>query len=165
MLQAITGDSWTLHEIRVGGLPAKPTWTLAASINVWETPLAMDGNLTTFWSPWEATPAGTQIDVRMPEPVTAGDLRVVTGQQYPIKVEVLNNDWTIVPVKGPAPLPKLDLRLEAIKAVKREGIRYVLAQRGTEPLGMLGVAMGEAPGDWGLKLVAAYEFFALYHIE
>ncbi len=159
-------EPWNVHEIRLGGTNVSGRWMAAASGYVEEAPLAADGNLTTFWSPWDRSPAGTAIEFAPPAPVSFDQVRVVTGQLEALGVEVLTDSWKPLEVSGPAPLAKLNLRPEAMRAVKKERIGYLLARKGNnDAMGQLGIALSEAPRNWGLTPLGTYEFFSIYRVD
>jgi hypothetical protein len=60
--------------------------------------------------------------------------------------------------------PPINLRPLAVRAVRRERVRYILARIGNSGHGLTGRALASRPRDWGLERVASFEEVTLYRI-
>lgn len=167
-------EAASIQEIEFSDREGKPLhasalWQIAAWPNVWESPFALDRNLTTGWRTWEAVQSGMFIEVEFPAPVVLSEVRVIahsSARRLPVEAAVLRATWERLALPAqPHPRPGLNLRQAAMRAVNRAGIRYVLAAEGVDGFGLLGKDIAADPWAWGLEAVARFKHVALYALR
>lgn len=156
-------DPWSLQEIRLlrGGAALFPSqsWTLEAAPNPWDAPLAFDRNPASAWRTREPRGAGgvyfeisgdlefdgIELLLRRDE---AGPAVRVTGVDAATggRVSLANR-------LEPAPAVALNLRSAAIRYLRREGFRWILASASGNSVDLLNRKLVEQAEDWGLTQV------------
>jgi 4-amino-4-deoxy-L-arabinose transferase-like glycosyltransferase len=149
---------------------SSPNWTVRAWPNSWEAPLALDGNLATRWRTWEAVRAGMYFEIRFDHPQRIS--RVVLFSYTPglhISPDVygLTTDgkWLNLGPLLATRLPKQDLRVEAVRALRRAGYRYLLVPTGGGGAAPVGNAITARPAEWGLAQEASAGQYYLFRIK
>lgn len=166
--------NWGIHEVRLNRgwevVRSSPRWELEASPNVWEAPLAFDGSIATRWALWEPARPGMYltVDFGRPQPlthVTIVTTRLAGGTK--VEIEGMRPDGAWIMLGGSPTVtlyPPVNLRPLAVRAVRRQGVRYILARIGNSGHGLTGRALASRPLDWGLERVASFEEVTLYRI-
>ena len=174
MPQAYAGE-WDINEVQLFSGDTRifisPQWTLSGWPNPWEAPLAFDGNLATRWRTWESVRAGMYLDVEMgnPQRLTAAVLVTHTAA-FRVPLEVYGQDvhggWRLLSNAPQAiPRPPQDIRLEAARAVKRAGFRYLLVPTGTGGNAPIGNVLVGHEAEWGMERAGAADRFYLLRIK
>lgn len=165
---------WQIHEITLfsGENPVSggPQWELRAWPNVWELPLAFDGNRATRWRTWEPVRAGMYVEVDFDRALAlSGAVMTSPTAAYALPFEFYGREhdgWHLLtnrPVVTPKPLG--DVRMAAARAVRGAGFRYILAYNSDEGNGLLGAAMMGHEAEWGLEKTAEIGPAVLFRIE
>jgi hypothetical protein len=148
-----------------------PEWSVSAWPNRWEGPLAFDGNIATRWRTWEPVRAGMyfEIDLDHPQRLSRASLISHTpAYRAPLEFygQAVNGQWHLLSNRPTAqPRPPQDLRLDATRALRRTGFRYLLAATGTggnTPIG--NILLGHEP-EWGLERVGEAGRYYLFHVK
>ena len=155
-------DPWSIQELRLlrGGEAVFPSraWELDARPNPWEAPLAFDRNPTSSWQTWEPRRAGMYLEIAGTLD-TDGVAMLCRGDEQLPQVRVTGVDEHDQSVelaalldesKLPAPV---NLRLAAMRYVRREGFRWILAHPGSPDKGAAARALIDEAADWGLVRV------------
>src|SRR5207302_2902279 len=109
-------------------------------------PLAFDANLATRWRTWQPVRAGMNFEVNLQNPQRLTSAVLVTHTPvFRVPLEVYGQDgkgaWHLLSKSADAiPRPPQDLRLEAARAVRKAGFRYLLVPTGVDgnaPIGNL----------------------------
>ncbi len=148
-----------------------PQWTLKGWPNRWEGPLAFDGNLATRWRTWETVREGMYLDVELgnPQRLTAAVL-VTHTPAFRVPLEIYGLDvkgqWHLLS-NTPQAIPRSprDIRLDAARALKRAGFRYLLVptgQGGNAPIG--NVLVGHE-AEWGMERAGEAGRFYLLRVK
>jgi hypothetical protein len=167
---------WDINEVQLFSgedlLFNSPQWTFGGWPNPWEGPLAFDGNLATRWRTWETVRAGMYLDVELgnPQRLTAAVLVTHTPVfRVPLEIHGLDvkGQWHLLCNTPQAiPRPPRDIRLEASRALKRAGFRYLLVPTGQEggnaPIGNILVGR---EAEWGLERVGEAGRFYLLRVK
>jgi hypothetical protein len=174
-LSAAHAGEWDIAEVLVqrktAHLRPAADWSLRAWPNIWEAPLAMDGNYATGWRNWRPMEAGMMFEVDFGNPVNADGVTLVSrapGDTVPLEIwaKPLGGDWRLLakspPTGSNAAVPR---RAEAIAALRRDGFRYILAPVGSNGYGAIGMDMLTKPADWGLDTVARAGSSALFRVR
>jgi hypothetical protein len=165
---------WLIHEIALfsGAYPifANSEWELRAWPNVWELPLAFDGNRATRWRTWEPIRAGMYVETDFDRAQTlSGAVMTSPTAFHPLPFEFYGRDrdgWHLLtsrPVVTQRPLG--DVRMAATRAVRGAGFRYILADNGNAGNGLLGAAMVGHEAEWGLEKTADLGPVVLFRIK
>jgi len=165
---------WQIHEITLfsgeNPISGGPQWELRAWPNVWELPLAFDGNRATRWRTWEPTRAGMYVEVDFDRALAlSGAVMTSPTAAYSLPFEFYGRErdgWHLLtnrPVVTPKPLG--DVRMSATRAVRRAGFRYILAYNSNEGNGTLGADMVGHELEWGLEKTAEIGPVVLFRIE
>ena len=150
---------------------ASPQWSVAAWPNRWEGPLAFDGNLATRWRPWEPVRAGMYLEIDLDHAQLLSRAVVFThtpAHQASIEFfgQSTGGHWHLLSNTPAAEtLPWQDLRLEATRALRRAGYRYLLAATGSggnAPIGNM--LVGHEP-EWGLERAGEAGRYHLFHVK
>jgi len=166
---------WDISEVQIYSgdyrIFNSPQWTLAAWPNRWEAPLAFDGNPATRWRTWETVRAGMYFEVNLehPQRLTSAILVSHTPVFRP-PLEVYGQDptgkWRLLSNAPRAiPRPKQDLRLDAARALRRAGFRYLLVPVGTGGNAPIGNAMVGREAEWGLEVAGYAGDFHLFRVK
>lgn len=158
-----------LHNAAGERIAPMPTWYLRSWPNEWETPYATDGSLASSWRSWEPVRGGMFYEVSFPAPLAVSEVRVIahrSSADLPIEVWGKAGNWVALRAPSrPEILPALNLRLSAMRFLRREGIQYILASTGTDFSGLVSAQIAENPSDWGVAPVASYKGFTLYRVD
>jgi len=148
-----------------------PQWSLAGWPNRWEAPLAFDGNLATRWRTWQTVRAGMyfEVDLAHPQRLTSAVL-VSHTPVYRVPLEIYGQDekgaWRVLS-KAPQAIRRArqDLRLDAARALRKAGFRYLLAPTGSGGNAPIGNAIVGKEAEWGLEAAGYAGDFHLYHVK
>jgi hypothetical protein len=174
MPSAYQGE-WDINEVELFSgedrLFNSPQWTLGGWPNRWEAPLAFDGNLATRWRTWETVRAGMYLDVDFgnPQRLTAAVLVTHTAAfRVPLEVHGLDarGRWHLLS-NTPQAIPRAprDIRLEASRAIKRAGFRYVLVPTGEGGNAPIGNILVGHEAEWGMERVGEAGRFYLFRVK
>jgi hypothetical protein len=147
-----------------------PQWTLSGW-NPWEAPLAFDGNLATRWRTWESVRAGMSFEVNLQSAQRlTGAVLATHTPVFRVPLEVSGQDakgaWHVLAKSAEAiPRPPQDLRLEAVRAVRKAGYRYLLAPTGADGNGPIGNRIVGHESEWGLEQVGYAGDFHLFRVK
>lgn len=166
---------WDIAETQLysGEVPIAPSpqWTLRAWPNRWEAPLAFDRLTVTGWRTWEPIRRGNyfEVDLDHPQLLTGVVLKTHTPA-YRLMLDfygqTLDGKWRrLTRYSDAIELPPLDLRLEAAKALRRNGFSYVLGPLGFDPWTPLARRMRSEAPQWGLETVAEGSNAVLFRIR
>ena len=166
---------WDISEVQLFSgeerLFNSPQWTIAGWPNRWEVPLAFDDNLATRWRTWETVRAGMYFDLELgnPQRLTAAIL-VTHTPAYRVPLEIYGLDmqgrWHLLSNTPEAiPRPPKDLRLEAGRAVRGAGFRYVLVPTGKGGNAPIGNIMVGNEGEWGMERAGDAGRFYLLRVK
>ncbi len=166
---------WDISEVQLfsGGdlIFNSPQWTLGGWPNRWDGPLAFDGNLATRWRTWETVRAGMYLELQLdhPQRVTAAVLVSHTPALH-AALEVYGLDgkgqWHLLSNSPQAiPRPPKDIRLEAARAVRRAGFRYLLVPTGKDGNAPIGNVILDREAEWGMESVGDAGRFHLLRIK
>ena len=168
-------DEWMIHDVQVYSgedqVFNSPQWTLRAWPNPWEAPLAFDPNPATRWRTWEPAPRGAYLEIDFDHPhrlssavlvlpalPDAGGLEVY-GRTAGGKWRALSHE------AASTARPAQDLRLEATRALRRAGFRYVLAATGSGGTASIGNKLAAQAPEWGMEIAGDAGSFLLFHIK
>jgi hypothetical protein len=166
---------WDISEIQLYSADYRifnsPQWSLAAWPNRWEAPLAFDGNPATRWRTWQLVRAGMYFEVNLQNPQRL--TRAVLFSHTPVfgvPLEIYGQDpkgaWHLLS-DAPRAIPRAhqDLRLEAARALRTAGFRYLLAPTGTGGNAPIGNAIAGREAEWGMELAGYAGDFRLMRIR
>ncbi|MCZ2152168.1 MAG: phospholipid carrier-dependent glycosyltransferase [Bryobacterales bacterium] len=158
-------------ELRHNGQPLTPDilWSMQAEPNIWDTPFAVDRNLTSAWSTREPARPGMFYEIDLSAPRTVTEVRIAGHRPagaLRLALSGLEEEWRPLPLPvNPDPQPGLNLRRGAMRYARREGISCVLAATGSDALGRIGQDIQDSPADWDLEPAATYKNVTLYRIR
>jgi hypothetical protein len=166
---------WDINEVQLFSgedrLFNSPQWTFSGWPNRWEAPLAFDLNLATRWRTWEPVREGMYMDVELenPQRLTAAVLVTHTpALGVPLEVHGLDvkGQWHLLS-NTPQAVPRKpqDIRLEAARALKRAGFRYLLVPTGNGGNAPLGNVLMGNEAEWGMELAGGAGRFMLYRVK
>lgn len=166
---------WDINEVQILSgettLANSPQWTFHGRPNPWEGPLAFDGNLATRWRTWERVRAGMTFDVDFghAQRITSTVLVTHTPLMH-VSPEVWALDpkgaWHMLAKDGTAtPRAAQDLRLDAARALRRGGFRYLLVLTGSGGNAPIGNTMVGHEADWGMERVAEAGHYDLLRVK
>ncbi|MBL8217832.1 MAG: hypothetical protein JNL62_01315 [Bryobacterales bacterium] len=163
-------ESIAIHEIELPGLKPDILWTLRAWPNIWESALALDGNLTSNWATWQPLREGMFYEVDFSSAQTIREIAVVASRPArSARLELWGREgttWRAIAIpQRPAQRAPLSLRRSAARYLRREGITHVLAPLGPDAFGQIAADMRATPGDWDLDIAAEFENVTLYKIK
>jgi hypothetical protein len=174
MPEAYAGE-WDINEVQLFSgedrIFNSPQWTLGGWPNPWEAPSAFDGNLATRWRTWEHVRAGMYLDVELGNPQRLTEAVLVTHTAaFRVPLEVHGQDakgqWRLLSNTPQAiPRPPQDIRLEAARAVKRAGFRYILVPTGTGGNAPIGNVLVGHEAEWGLERAGEAGRFYLLRVK
>jgi hypothetical protein len=169
------GGEWDISEISLYSGDYRvfnsPQWTLNGNPNRWEGPLAFDGNLATRWRTWQTVRAGMSFEVGLVNPQRLTSAVVVTHTPvYNVSLEVWGEDakgaWRVLAKNAEAiSRPPQDLRLEAARALRKAGYRYLLAPTGEGGNAPIGNVIQWHEAEWGLERVGYAGDFQLFRVK
>jgi hypothetical protein len=148
-----------------------PEWTVSAWPNRWEGPLALDGNVATRWRTWEPVRAGMYFEIDMDHAQRLSSAVLISHtpmHRAPLEFygQTVKGQWQLLsnhPTAEPRAIQ--DLRLEATRALRRAGYRYLLAATGSggnTPIG--NILLGHEP-EWGLERVGEAGRYYLFRVK
>jgi hypothetical protein len=148
-----------------------PQWTLRAWPNRWECPLAFDANPATRWRTWEPVRAGMYFDIDLGHAQRLSAAVLVSHTPvYRVPLEfygqAMNGAWRLLsnsPTAGQKPTP--DLRLDATRALRRAGFRYLLAPTGSGGNAPIGNVLADHEAQWGLERAGVAGRFFLFRVK
>ena len=166
---------WDINEVQLYSGEDRvfnsPQWTLGGWPNRWEAPLAFDGNMATRWRTWETVRAGMYLDVDLgnPQRLTAAVLVTHTAAFHvPLEVHGLDvqGRWHLLS-NTPQAIPRApqDIRLEASRAVKGAGFRYLLVPTGGGGNAPIGNILVGHEAEWGMERVGEAGRFYLFRVK
>jgi hypothetical protein len=166
---------WDISEVQLFSgdvrLFNSPQWTIGGWPNRWECPLAFDDNLATRWRTWETVRAGMYFDLELgnPQRLTAAIL-VTHTPAYRVPLEIYGLDvqgrWHLLSNTPEAiPRPPKDLRLQAGRAVRQAGFRYVLVPTGKGGNAPIGNILVGNEGEWGMERAGDAGRFYLLRVK
>jgi len=166
---------WDINEVQLYSgndrVFNSPQWTLGGWPNRWELPLAFDGNMATRWRTWETVRAGMYLDVELgnPQRLTAAVLVTHTAAfRVPLEVHGLDMQgrWHLLS-NTPQAIPRApeDIRLEASRAIKRAGFRYLLVPTGGGGNAPIGNILVGHETEWGMERVGEAGRFYLFRVK
>lgn len=173
-LPGASGSEGEIDEVRIhsGGdlVYPSPHWQLRAWPNRWESPLALDDNLTTGWRTWGPLRAGTFLEVRFDHFQTISSAAVYSPSPgHGISLEVYGQNakgaWRALGNAQAAAHPPGDLRIDAAVAIHRAGYRFVLVTTGSGGSAPAGNAMLGHEAEWGVERVAEAGPYYLYRLK
>ena len=167
-------ESWGISEVRLFRgdyrLRATRRWTLEAWPNVFEAPLAFDGNVMTRWAAWEKIRPGMflEVDFERPQSVSSASLvcfRAEQGARVEFYGRGVDGAWRLLDT-NPLTQVRSDpyLKRQAILALRRDGVTHILAPSGDGGHGPTGKDMFEQPKVWGVELLDQQAGQYLFHI-
>jgi hypothetical protein len=167
-------ESWGISEVRLYRgdyrLRASRRWTLEAWPNVFEAPLAFDGNVMTRWAAWEKIQPGMflEVDFERPQSISSASLvcfRPEQGARVEFYGRAVDGAWRLLDA-NPLTQVRSDpyLKRQAILALRRDGVTHILAPSGDDGHGPTGKDMFEHPDVWGVKLLGQQAGQDLFHI-
>ena len=166
---------WDINEVQLFSgedrLFNSPQWTLGGWPNRWEAPLAFDGNLATRWRTWETVRAGMYLDLELGNPQRlTGAILVTHTPAFRVPLEIYGLDvqgrWHLLS-NTPQAIPRApqDIRLEAARAVKRAGFRYLLVPTGKGGNAPIGNVLVGHEAEWGMERAGEAGRFYLLRVK
>lgn len=148
-----------------------PNWFMKASPNLWDAPLALDGNRATYWSSLSPQRAGMflETDFDHPQLLDATQLlveRTNTTQSFMVQgQERRKAAWlTLTGAFSSAVSKEDDLRHEAGRSLKSAGFTYLLTEIGKRGLAPVGEDLLKHPREWGAELTVRLGDVCLFHL-
>ncbi|HTT61919.1 MAG TPA: glycosyltransferase family 39 protein [Bryobacteraceae bacterium] len=165
---------WQIHEIQLfngsAELVGNPQWELLAWPNVWELPLAFDGNRATHWRTWEPIQSGMYVEADFGAAHRLNAAVMISPTPfYGLPFEFYGRQpdgWHLLSGRPAVTQRTLgDVRMSATRAVLAAGYRYILAENSKEGNGMVGAALAAHEGEWGLQKTAEAGPVVLFRIQ
>jgi hypothetical protein len=174
-LAAGAAGEWQVGDIRMFSgedqVFNSPQWELWAWPNPWEVPLAFDGNLATRWRTWEPARAGmlVEADFDHSQRLSAVTLLALESPgDAPIQVygQGTGGRWRLL-ANGPDAVVKQprDLRLDAARALRSAGFRWILSATGSHGNAPIGNVLAEQAPQWGMEVAGNAGRFVLFHVK
>jgi len=168
---ALEGE-WDICELHVfsGGDPVfgSAQWTFPGRPNRWEAPLAFDGNTATRWRTWEPVRAGMFFEADFSHAQRLTSATLVTHRPVPLEVwgRDAKDTWRLLTKTGNAVLrAPQDLRLDASRALRGAGYRYLLVPTGEGGNAPIGNAIVGREAEWGMERVGEAGRFYLFRVR
>ena len=166
---------WDISEMQILSgdtvLANSPQWSFAGNPNRWEGGLVFDGNLATRWRTWETVRAGVTFEVAFGYPQRVTSVSLVTHAPiFHVAPEVWGRDpkgeWRLLAQKLEAtPRASQDLRLDAARALRRAGFRYLLVATGQGGNTPIGNRIVGHEADWGMERARDIGQFYLLRVK
>jgi hypothetical protein len=173
-LTAAQAREWDIAEVVIqldtAHLRPAADWTVRAWPNIWEAPLALDGNYTTGWRTWRPVEAGTMFEIDFGKPVRADGVTLVSrlrSDTLPLEIWTnrVSGGWRRLAKSPPAGTNAAVIeRSAATDALRRAGFTHILAPVEGNGYGLIGTDMLTKPADWKLESVAQAGNSALFRI-
>jgi len=174
-IPAAYDGEWDISEVQLFSgdyrIFTSPQWSLNAWPNPWEAPLAFDANPATRWRTWEPVRAGMYFEVNLENPQRLTSAVLVTHTPvFRVPLEIYGQDtkgaWRLLSNSPAAiPRPPQDLRLDAARALRKAGFRYLLVPTGSGGNAPIGnVLVGHEP-EWGLERAGYAGDFQLFRVK
>jgi hypothetical protein len=131
-----------------------PQWGLSGWPNRWEGPLAFDSNLATRWRTWQPVRAGMHFQVDFENPQRLTDAVLVTHIPFAGTVygQDMKGTWGLLADRPVVTTHEpRDLRLDATRALRKSGYRYVLVPTGEGGNAPIGNVIVGHEAEWGLE--------------
>ena len=156
-----------------------PQWSLNGWPNRWEAPLAFDSNLATRWRTWETARAGMYFEVNLENPQRLTSAVLVSHTPvFRVPLEVYGwvaksgaksdakGGWRQL-ARDAAAIPRApqDLRLDASRALRRAGYRYLLVATGSGGNTPIGNIIVGHEAEWGMERVGEAGRFYLLRVK
>jgi len=170
-LEKPTPGPWGIHEVRFFrdgvAVPAQATWELEGQPNRGDTPRAFDRNPATRWQTWMATRGDEFLEVSFPSELPANEVAVTRSKSdnagVVVRARGKDGVWTVLPARR-APVDAPLLRRQAVIALRRAGVRWIVASSSGEGHGIIGLSMMQSPEAWGVEAVEEVEGVYLFRI-
>ena len=168
---AVAGE-WDVSEIELFSdgyrIFNSPQWTTRGWPNRWEGPLAFDGNPATRWRTWQPVQSGMYYELQLGNPQRLTEIVMVTHVPTPPQVfgQDSQGNWRLL--AGTASVktrPAQDLRLDAARALRKAGFRYLLAPTGAGGNAPVGNIIVGHEAEWGLDQVGYAGDFHLFRVK
>jgi 4-amino-4-deoxy-L-arabinose transferase-like glycosyltransferase len=144
-------------------------WTIGAWPNVWEAPLALDGNLVTDWRSRQPVKGGMYLEIQLDRPRDISSVLLFSRTSRPGAIEFSGaGHGTRLHRLGLAtglPVPLEYLRIEATLAMRNAGYSYLLVPTGGGGYAPLGNAIEGQESAWGLDPAGYAGRFRLLRIK
>ncbi|MGA3099577.1 MAG: discoidin domain-containing protein, partial [Bryobacteraceae bacterium] len=165
---------WSIDDIRMFSgedqVFSSPQWELWAWPNTWEVPLAFDGNLATRWRTWEPARAGMLIETDFDRPQRLSGVTLLSQAPPGAPIRVYGQEaggrWRLL-ANGPDAVlsePR-DVRLDATRALRRAGFRWILTATGSHGNEPIGKVLAEQAPQWGMEAAGNAGRFILFHVK
>jgi hypothetical protein len=166
---------WDINEVQLFSgeerLFNSPQWIIGGWPNRWEGPMAFDSNLATRWRTWETVREGMYLDVELGNPQRLTSAVLVTHTPaFRVRLEIHGLDaqgrWHLLSntPQAVARAPQ-DIRLEAARAIKRAGFRYLLVSTGTGGNAPIGNILVGHEAEWGMERAGEAGRFYLLRVK
>ncbi|MBS1856652.1 MAG: hypothetical protein JST11_14885 [Acidobacteria bacterium] len=169
------GGEWDINEVQIlsgdYAVASSPQWTFSGRPNPWEGPLAFDGNLATRWRTWEPVRAGMTFVVNFGHAQRITSAVLVTHTPvFRVSLEVWGlapkGGWRLLTKDVPAiPRAPQDLRLDAARALRAAGFRYLLVATGEGGNAPIGNVIVGHEAEWGMERAADAGRYYLLRIK
>jgi hypothetical protein len=153
--------AWSIQEIRMWrGLerlfPSR-AWELEASSNPWEAALAFDRNSASAWRSWEPRGAGMHLEIFGNIETDAVELVCRRDEGGAVRVTGVDEEGRVLELAArlaerESPVAP-NLRFDAVRYLRREGFRWILAHRTSPEMRGLGRALVDGAAEWNLEKV------------
>ncbi len=171
--QRLTAE-WVIHEIKLFAgeerVYGNPQWQLDAWPNVWELPLAFDGNMATRWHSWEPLRAGMYVEADFDRELELSSAVMTSPTAYyPVTFEFYGREqdgWRLLTSQASVTQRPLgDLKTAATRAVRAAGFQYILTDDNINGNGLLGATVLGHEREWGLEKTAQVGSLLLFRIK
>jgi hypothetical protein len=167
---------WDINEVQILSgdtvIANSPQWGFTGHPNRWEGPLALDGNLATRWRTWEVVRPGMtfEVDFGHAQRITSAVLVTHAPVFRQARLEMWGRDtkgeWRMLAKDAEAtPRVTQDLRLDAARALRRAGYRYLLTPTGAGGNAPIGNSIVGHETDWGMERAAEAGRFYLLRVK
>lgn len=170
IVQTGSGDPpWVISELQLwrGGklIAPSPNWRAEADPNPWDIRNVLDGTDATRWSSWLSTAPGMHIEI-WPEGSPLVDRIAVRAHESQwhskMDVEIQSAGKWVRPLSAEwQAIPPTDLRKQAMKNLKKHGVRYIVVSHDADRDGMF----ANNQSAWGIHQVISLKNAALYFID
>jgi hypothetical protein len=150
---------WSVHEIRLHGPSGPAASTLSAWPNIWDAPLAVDGNLITKWAAWEEARPDMYVQLNLAERARVTGATVVSpsaeGQrEIEFLGQLADGRWVQLAERPNVLLhPAIDLRRSAMGVLKQNGVEHLVVPVSDSVFAGIGRSIVDEPAAWGVELL------------